>query len=145
MKMIETEEPDLIFVQEPYEYRNRPVGIGKKNRIFTTGNGKHRAAMVIPNDKIDVILITNISNKDTVILEIIHGNLTFFAASMYFDFEDQIENNFTKIDALLRLANGRKLLIAADTNSRSKTWHDITTNSRGKKLEEYLVDNNSTY
>ena len=140
MKTIETEEPDVIFVQEPYEYRNKPAGIGKQNRIFTAGNGKHRAAIIIPNDKIDAILITNISNEDTVVLEIIHGNLKFFAASMYFDFEDQIENNLTKIDAILRLAKGRKLLIAADTNSRSKTWHDVTTNSRGKKLEEYLVN-----
>ena len=140
IKVIETEEPDLIFVQEPYEYQNRPVGIEKKNRIFTAGNGKHRAAIVIPNNKIDAILITNLSNEDTVILEITHGNLTFFAASMYFDYYDQIGNNFTKIDALLRLAKGRKILIAADTNSRSTTWHDITTNSRGKKLEEYLAN-----
>jgi len=28
MKIIEKEEPDLIFVQEPYEYQNKPVGIG---------------------------------------------------------------------------------------------------------------------
>jgi hypothetical protein len=56
---------------------------------------------------------------------------------MYFDFEDQIENNLTKIDALLRIVKGRKLLIAADTNSRSNTWHVVTTNSRGKKLEEF--------
>jgi len=38
MKVIEKQEPDLIFVQEPYEYQNRPVGIGKKYRIFTAGN-----------------------------------------------------------------------------------------------------------
>jgi hypothetical protein len=39
MKVIEKQEPDLIFVQEPYEYQNRPVGIGKKYRIFTAGMG----------------------------------------------------------------------------------------------------------
>jgi len=117
MKMTETEEPDLIFVQEPYEYQNRPVGIAKKCRIFTAGNGKHRAAIVIPNNKIDAILTTQMSNEDTVFLEIIHENLKFFAASMYFDIEDQIENNFTKIDALLYFAKGGKILIATDSNS----------------------------
>jgi len=40
MKMIEKEEPDLIFVREPYEYQNRPVGIEKKCRIFTAGKGE---------------------------------------------------------------------------------------------------------
>jgi hypothetical protein len=66
MKMIEQEEPDLIFVQNPYEYQNRPVAFEKKYRIFTAGNGKHRAAIVIPNNKIDATLITQISNEDRV-------------------------------------------------------------------------------
>ena len=41
MKVTGTEEPDLILIQEPYEYQNRPVGIQKKYRIFTAGNRKH--------------------------------------------------------------------------------------------------------
>jgi len=40
VKMIENEEPDLINVQELYEYQNKPVGIGNMCRIFTAGNGK---------------------------------------------------------------------------------------------------------
>jgi hypothetical protein len=40
MKVVVPEEPDLILIQEPYEYQNRPVGIEKKYRIFTAGNGK---------------------------------------------------------------------------------------------------------
>ena len=66
--------PNIIhsFVQEPYEYQNRPVGIEKKCRIFTVGKGKHRAVIVIPNNNIDAMLITQIWNEDTVLLEIIH-------------------------------------------------------------------------
>jgi len=139
MKMIEIEEPDLILVQEPYEYQNRPVGIEKRCRIFTTGNGKHRAAIVIPNKKIDAMLITQISNEDAVCLEIRHEKLKFFAVSMYLDIEEQIKNSFTKIDKILQFAKGARILIATDSNSRSKTWHDKITNTRGKKLEEYLA------
>jgi hypothetical protein len=68
MKVIDTEEPDLILIQEPYEYQNRPVGIEKKYRIFTAGNGKHRAAIIIINSKIDAILVAKLSDKDTVFL-----------------------------------------------------------------------------
>ena len=75
---------------------NRPVGIETKYRIFTAGNRKHRAAVVIPNNKIDAMLITQISNEHRVFLEIKHENLKFFAACMYFDIEDQIENKFKK-------------------------------------------------
>jgi len=68
MKMTEKQDLDLIFFQEPCECKNRPVGIEKKYNIFTAGNGKHRAAIVIPNNKIDVMLITQISDEDTVFL-----------------------------------------------------------------------------
>jgi hypothetical protein len=50
-----------------------------------------------------------------------------------------IETNLNKIDEILKLTKGRKILIAADTNARSKTWHHHSTNSKGKKLEEYLA------
>jgi hypothetical protein len=139
MKVIDTEEPDLILIQEPYEYQNRPVGIKKKYRIFMAAEGKQRAAIIIKNTKIDTMLIAKLSDEDTVFLEIIHQNLKFFAARMYFDIEDQIENNFKKMDEILRFASGGRILIAADSNSRSKTWHDVKTNSRGRKMEEYLA------
>jgi hypothetical protein len=129
MKLIKEEELDLILAQELYEYQNRPAGIEKKYRTFTAGNGKHRAAVVIPNNKIDAMLITQKSDEDTVLLEIIYENLKFYAVSMYLDYDDQIENNFTKIDAILQFAKGRKILIATDSNSRSTTWHDTITNS----------------
>jgi hypothetical protein len=53
---------------------------------------------------------------------------------MYFDIQDQIENNLNEIDEIRKLTKGGKILIAADTNARSKTWHDHSSNSRGKNL-----------
>ena len=138
-EIIEKEEPDLIFVQEPYEYQNRPVGIEKKCRVFTAGNGKRRAAICIPNNKTDAMLITQTSNEDTVVLEIIHKKIKFFTVSMYIDIDLQIENSFTNIDEILQFAKGARILIATVSNARSKTWNDKITNSRGKKLEEYLA------
>ena len=69
----------------------------------------------------------------TLFLEIIHENLKFFAASMYFDIEDQTENNFTKIDAIPQSAKDGRMLIATQqftikdlarlgNNPRDKTW-----------------------
>ena len=139
MKLIDTEEPDILLIQEPYEYQNRLVGIEKKYRIFTAGNGKYRAAIIIINSKIDAILNAKLSDEDTVFLEIINENLKFFTASTYFDLEDQIENNFTTIDGLMSFVKGGRILIAVDRNARSKTWHNVKTNSRGRKLEEYLA------
>jgi len=132
LKITDTEETDIIFVQEPYIYQNRPVGFGKKYRVFTAGTGKHRTAIIIRNDNVDAILLSEISDEDTVVLELIFNNLEFYAVCMYFDIQGQIENNLNKIDEIMKLTKGGKVLIAADTNARSKTWHDHSTNSGAK-------------
>jgi len=141
MKVIDTDETDIVLVQEPYVYQNKIIGIDKSYRIFSAGQGRPRAAIIIPNNKMDAMLIRRVSNEDTVLLEIKYRNQTLFAASMYFDIEEQIDNNFQKMDEILRIASGGKILIAVDSNARSKTWHDIKTNTRGRKMEEYLVSN----
>jgi hypothetical protein len=67
MKVIDTEQPDLLFIQEPCEYQSRLVGIDKKYRIFTAGDGEYRAAIIITNNKIDAIFITNFSDEDSLL------------------------------------------------------------------------------
>jgi hypothetical protein len=42
MKVLDTEQADLLFSEEPYEYKNRPLGIDKKYRIFIAGDGKQQ-------------------------------------------------------------------------------------------------------
>jgi len=139
MKVIDTEEIDLLLIQEPYEYQNRPAGIENRYRTYTAGSGKHRAAIIIRNSNIDAILLTKISDEDTVVLELTYDKLRLYAASMYFDNQDQIGKNLNKMAEIMTLSTNGRILIGADTNSRSKTWHDITTNARGKKLEDFLA------
>ena len=140
MKKIDDEEPDLILIQETYEYQNRITGIAQKYRIFTAGTGKHKAVIIIINSNISAFLITKLSDEDTALEEIIHEKWKFFTASMYFDLEDEIENNFNKMDELMRFVKCGRILIAVDSNSRSKTWNDSKKkNALGTKMEEYLV------
>ena len=77
-------------------------------------------------------------SPDAVVLELIHGRSRFFAAGMYFDIEEQINDNFQKIDEMLFFAKGMSVLIAMGSNSRSTAWHETKTNARGRTLEEYL-------
>jgi hypothetical protein len=46
-----------------------------------------------------------------------------------------------KIENILQFAKGRGLLVAMDSNARSKTWHDVLTNKRGRVLEEFVISN----
>jgi len=44
------------------------------------------------------------------------------------------------MDDILQFVSGGRILTAADSNSRFKTWHDVKTNSRSRKIEEYLAN-----
>jgi len=52
-----------------------------------------------------------------------------------------IENNIKTIQKFLEFTKGAKLITAMDSNARSRTWYDLTTNHRGKLLEEFLASN----
>jgi len=58
---------------------------------------------------------------------------------MYFDISQQIGIDLLKIEAIIQHAKGAGVLIAMDSNSRSTSWHDTLTNTRGRILEKFLM------
>ena len=139
MKIIEEESTDIICIQEPYIINNRVVGIPKKYRTYTITEERSRAAIVVTNNHIDVLLLRQFLDADGVVVEITAGGEKLILASMYFDIGRHIEEDLLKIDAVLQHANGAGVLLALDSNARSATWHDSTTNNRGRLLDEYLM------
>ena len=81
------------------------------------------------------------SDNDAVLLEIIIENTQFFAASIYKDYNEPIENNIKYLEKILKFTKEARIIIAMDSNSRSTTWHDVLSNSRGKLLEEFCASN----
>jgi hypothetical protein len=51
MKLSEQEQYDILFIQEPYLYKNRMAGIPNPQRIYTFLEDNNRAAIVITNKK----------------------------------------------------------------------------------------------
>jgi hypothetical protein len=141
MQIISAERIGIALIQEPYLYENRPLGVTKGYRTFTSGEGKSRAAIIISNNTIDALLITQLSDNDAVILEIVNGNTSFYAASVYLDYNELVENNIKTLEQILKFTKRAKIIMAMDSNSRSTNWHDVLTNSRSKLLEEFIVSN----
>jgi len=90
---------------------------------------------------IDVLLIGQLSEEDFVVVEITQDNFKLIATGIYLDAGNEISMDLNKIENILWFAKGRGLLVAMDSNARSKTWHDVLTNKRGRLLEEFLVSN----
>jgi hypothetical protein len=107
----------------------------RRLKIFTAGEGKHRAAILVNNKRVDKILLKQLSDEDAVVIELIFGNKKVIIASMYFDINRCIGIDLRKIEAIQHAG----ILIAMDSNARSSTWHDILTNGRERTLEVFLI------
>jgi len=142
MKLTEQEKSDIICIQETYLYKHRMTGISNSYRSYTSLEDNNQATIVITNQLIDAVLITQLSDTDTVLLELDYNNTRFFTASIYFDITTEIEKELVKIDHIVEFTKGNGLIIAVNSNSRSAAWHDTQTNKRGKTLEEYITSKN---
>ena len=56
---------DIALIQEPYVYQNQAKGISRKYRIFSSGQGKKRATIVVNSKSIDVLPIHQMSEEDS--------------------------------------------------------------------------------
>jgi len=91
MELIEKEGIDGAFIQEPYTTHNRVAGITKRYRKFTSSTGRCRAATVVTNNQIDALLMHDVTDKDSVVVELILGNLKFYTANMYLDITEKLD------------------------------------------------------
>ena len=106
MQMISTDKLGMPLIQELYQYQGKITGITKGYRKYAYGEGKRRAAIIIQDYTIDALRITQLSDNDAVLLEINNQNLSFYAASVYLDYNDPIENIIT-VDKILKFTKGK--------------------------------------
>jgi hypothetical protein len=141
IRIVTEEEINIIFIQERYTIQGKVIGIPTKYTTFTARGVRPRAAVVVTSKVIDTTTISQLTDMDTVTVEVIKDNLNLNAASMYFDREQPMEKDMEKMERLLLHAKNTGVLIAADTNARSALWYDRVTNDRGRILEEFMTTN----
>ncbi len=91
--------------------------------MYNSGIGKIRSAIIISHNTTHSLLIAQLSDEDSF-----DGNkchIRFYAASIYLDYNEPIENNIKNLENILKFTKGAKLIVGMDSNSRSKTCHDI--------------------
>jgi len=80
----------------------------KSTRNYISTEDKSRAAIIITNNKVDAVLIKQLSNHDSVLIELKYNNIRFFAASMYFDITKQIERDLDNIGGILHYTKRKR-------------------------------------
>jgi hypothetical protein len=129
---------DIAFVQEPYTIHNKIVGHPKGFRIFAQGGGRKRAAIVV-NNIIDVTAITQVSNEDAILTEIRYKGAKLIRTSIYLPIDQKIDSDLEKIEDIIQLSNGDGIILANDSNARSKLWFDKRTNTSGRAMEKLII------
>ena len=102
-----------------------PLATESPCRTFTSEERKRRFAIIITDNTVDAVLFTQQSDNDAVLLEIDNGHTSFYAASIYLDYNEPIENNIKTLEKILNFTKGTNVFIAMDSNSRSTTWHGV--------------------
>ena len=125
---------DIAFVQELYTIRNNMAGFPKGFKIYSHGGGRKRAAIIINNNEVDAITITQGSHEDAILTEIRHKGLHLFGASLYLPIDRDIERDIDTIENIHQFTKGEGLILAIDSNARSRLWFDKYTNARGRTL-----------
>jgi len=110
-----------VFIQEPYNISNIAVGLPRSCAVFTSGTGRKPAKIAIKNKKIDTLLLTQLSNEDTVVVETIVDKASLILVSMYFDITRPIDIDLQKMQEILTHAKGTGTIFAIDSNARSTT------------------------
>ncbi|KDQ71554.1 hypothetical protein L798_09187 [Zootermopsis nevadensis] len=132
-------------MQEPYVINSKLVGIPSSFITYTAGNDRKRSAIIQNNNKIDAIMINQLSDEDCVVVEVWANEIKLYAVSIYFDINNDIERDIKKMESILHHANGSGLIIAADTYARSTVWFDCITNQRGGKARRIHNYQQSVY
>ena len=133
-QLITEQQCDLAFLQEPYTIEGKLTGITRKYKVFSQGNGKRRSAIVVVDKQIDAILISQFSSEDITVMEFTQGKPNFIGISIYMDITRKIGTELYKIDQLLNFAKWKAVILAIDSNARSKLWNDKIANKRGRIL-----------
>jgi hypothetical protein len=69
------------------------IGFPINYKIFTSGKNRKRDAVVVVNKMIEAILIEQLSDEDTAVIQITYDNLKFIATSIYMDIKKEIASD----------------------------------------------------
>jgi len=95
VQLINQHNVDITCIQEPYSVNHKLAGLSRSHKVYTSGDGRKRTAIVINNDQLNFTLISQLSNEDCVAVEVRLGAVKFYSVSMYFDSRRDIEEDIS--------------------------------------------------
>lgn len=137
-KMLE-DRVSLYLLQEPYYYKSKLIGIP---RGYVAFGEKDSRAIIIAHESLNLIYVNEFSSKDMTVCLFETESIKRFYISMYLDIHmEPVSSNMITFADFLAESNGNAIF-GIDSNAHSSFWNSEDTNSRGQKLEEFILTYN---
>lgn len=135
----------LLLAQEIYNAQQNGsytfVGLGTGRIVAADRKGKPKVAAVSFNSGIKLNLLSQFSNPHCVCAEVLAQGFSFYVVSQYFQYKDDRRIHIEYLDRILGSLKNKKVLIAADVNSRSLLWGP-SEDENGKLIEDLIIKHN---
>jgi len=136
MKIIDEDGTDVLCIQEPNVIPNKIAGIPRKHKIYASGEERHRAAIVVTNNQIDFLLLRQLSDEDTVVLEVVSNKARTIIASIADTLAKAAATNLDIAECYNKVP---KSLVKRELEDRSvdKWQRDGNRSTKGKIIKDY--------
>ena len=134
------------MVQEPWTNHGKILGLNIKGYklLYATSTGNNIRACILAKDHLNIFILSDYSDEDTVVAAWETKSTTYWLLSCYMahDHGDNPPNDLVR--KVLRDANRRRIpvVICADANAHHLIWGSSDTNTRGECLFEFILDSN---
>ena len=133
---------DVLLLQEPHVRREGSsylvAGLGIRAKVAAVSSQRPWAAVALCNDLLDLVFVSQLSTTHYACAEVLAPGFSFYVASLYFQFSDEIEGHLRHLEMMFQSLRGKRLLVSVDANARSSLWGPQSTDDRGAKFEDLI-------
>jgi ribonuclease HI len=131
------------MIQEPYVVKSRVCGYPINYRIFyDMNNDRPKTAIIVVNNEIQALFLQTFSNNYSTLVKLQFRSKEFLYISLYCSPLKDINEELLHINSALSKLKPNNLLIAMDSNAKSKVWFSQLDDSRGEAVNEFVAENN---
>ena len=138
----------VLLIQEPYTYENKVQSFGNYTVITNTGSTDRPKTLIAARKELEMVKLNEFTNSIMTSAEIRCSDRSLILNSTYLnknetDSGDRMTGELILLQMLIDKANHEKkgLIIATDSNARSKQWGDEINDNRGDMMNEFIVSN----
>ncbi|XP_044580730.1 uncharacterized protein LOC123262532 [Cotesia glomerata] len=133
---------DVLLLQEPYAAHSnnsfKIPGFGCGIQVSAETRSRPYAAICLTNPKYQLLVLSQLSTTHCLCAQIMGPDTSFFVASAYLQYKDEIDMHLKHLERVGRALRGKRVFISIDANAKSERWGSETDDVRSEKLEQFI-------